>query len=566
MSNSRPAASRHHLRAIAFLTRSIRQDSRLLSHHVMRAVMPGIILYIFFLQLELATRRAAAGGDFAGWVVNCCYWFLTLVGGLHFSTAIVEETEEQTLPLLQMTGASPFAILLGKSLPRLAVALLFLIVALPFLTLALTLGGVLPLGLFSAMLGLMVYAVMLSQLGLLASVISRTATEAFSKLVFFWVMIELCHWWAWLLTRNGLLPIVSTVGIEWIDWLGANWNLLVTRMPEVSLFGNLGQTLLSFIEIDVAAESSLWQRIVAIAGQIWSFRMSVQLVIAVCCFVASWLCFRSERIQTMVAELNGLSGIKRWLRRDRRMARVGRVSGNALRWKSWQLLGGGAIGFLFRLLGLPVLIGTACWGFLAMLDTNPETTAVAGMSFFIGVLAFAVNGLRLFGSLVNPEIHEKTLPALIMLPQSTSRTLKELVYGALPALLAGGSTCLLSFLVLFSWMAARTPADMDDLLEAVFQPWVWHVVAVFVLNLVLGLLLTTYFRYGGMLLAFGLIVIGFFLGMFTLFAFAAFVGGGPGSEDMFLYVIPLGLIFVEILISVALWKKLIVRLEELAAR
>ena len=73
--------------------------------------------------------------------MNCCYWCLTLLGVMYFSVAITEEKEEETLPLLRMTGIRNMTLLIGKSIPRLAVVVLLILIAAPFLMLAVTLGG-----------------------------------------------------------------------------------------------------------------------------------------------------------------------------------------------------------------------------------------------------------------------------------------------------------------------------------------------------------------------------------------------------------------------------------------
>ena len=217
----------------------------MMSHHLMRCLMAVVILYLFSMEWVASTRKTAPGGIFAGTVMECCYWFLTMLGGVHFSTAITEEVEEQTLPLLKMTGASSFAILTGKSLPRLGVAVLFLLCAMPFLVLALTLGGVLPLGLASAILGIVCYAVMLSQLGLLCSVVGRNGKQAFMLTAIGWVAFELCHWWhgmiaeffSFALRGTAVGSLGSTIMVEWLSWV-----------PSCSLFGNLTESLLAFVE------------------------------------------------------------------------------------------------------------------------------------------------------------------------------------------------------------------------------------------------------------------------------------------------------------------------------
>ena len=150
----------------AFLTRSIRQESRLLSHHMVRGGMVVMMLYLLFLQVVETARFGAAGLTLIGNVIQCCYWCLTLLGVMYFAVAITEEKEEETLPLLRMTGVRDVTLLLGKSLPRLAVVILLILIAAPFLMLAVTLGGVVREQIFSSLVGLICYAFCLCQAGL----------------------------------------------------------------------------------------------------------------------------------------------------------------------------------------------------------------------------------------------------------------------------------------------------------------------------------------------------------------------------------------------------------------
>lgn len=68
--------------------------------------------------------------------------FIAVVGLNYFSSAITEEKEDGTLGLLRMTNLNSLSILLGKSTSRLIGFLLLLLTQLPFVTLAVTLGGV----------------------------------------------------------------------------------------------------------------------------------------------------------------------------------------------------------------------------------------------------------------------------------------------------------------------------------------------------------------------------------------------------------------------------------------
>ena len=178
------------IRATAFLTRSIRQESRLVSHHVMRGALAIVILGLFAAQLMMSATMGAAGYSFARTIASTSYWFLTVVGLLYFCIAITEEKEEDTLPLIRMTGVSNFSLLIGKSLPRLAIAGLFLMVIAPFVVLSITMGGVVIENLVACLLGMLCYAFLLSQIGLLASVVSSDSRRAIGVASVLWFVFE----------------------------------------------------------------------------------------------------------------------------------------------------------------------------------------------------------------------------------------------------------------------------------------------------------------------------------------------------------------------------------------
>lgn len=311
-------------RATAFLKRSVLQDSRIFSHHGMRAALAAMILYLFSMEFLTSTVRAGAGQSFASTVVMCCYWFLTLVGGMHFSTAIVEEKEEDTLPLLRMTGASSFAILAGKSLPRLALAVLFLFVVSPFLMLSVTLGGVLPMGLISSILSILCYAIMLCQVGLFASVISRNTRRAFTWTCVFWLLIELGHWWTGLASGiDRMLLGYSASTSKWQDLMqqASFW------LSQRSLVSNLSLTLLSFEATDI-----------------WHPWMTWHLIFAAVFFCLSWLSF--ERF-TAGSMSGSESSTPRTFLKSRKGS-TSRAGHDAVMWKSWQFVSGGLLDVLLE--------------------------------------------------------------------------------------------------------------------------------------------------------------------------------------------------------------------------
>lgn len=525
--------------AMAFLTRSVRQDSRLISHHGMRAAMAVLILYLFFIQNQMASTRAAVGGSFASTVIHCCYCFLTLLGGIHFSSAISEEKDEQTLALLKMTGASPFSILVGKSVPRLAVAILFIAVIAPFLLLSITLGGVLQLGLLSAIIGILCYSVMLSQLGLFASVVCSTTRKAFTLTCILWALFEFPVVWV------GMLYAV-------LGYLAGNNQNAV--MPEVFAYlsqlgalRNLNSDLLAFNPTDI-----------------WHTHMTFQLCVAGIFFLLSWLLFEPCTSRA-VGEGGSEQGNRRLLKLK---GPATRAWDNAVMWKSWQHDSGGAPWMLIRLFLAPLII----FGFgvifsvIAFGELYLET--VIGWGLGLGIAYLLITIARQLGRIFNEEIHGKTLASLVMLPRKESITFWSLVGGLLPAIAAAALTAAVSLALWVLYILANMGTNnLGDVIEGFMQPWFWHVFSLTILTAHVGVLLTTYVRHGGMLLA--VAICWFALPLictisFGMLAFAGNVGGG--GVEFFQYLIPMFLIFVESVVCVVIQRSIHTRLIELAGK
>ncbi|MCA9049751.1 MAG: hypothetical protein KDA89_13540 [Planctomycetaceae bacterium] len=547
---------------MAFLTRSVRQDSRLTSHHLLRAALGATILYLFWVELETFASRQAAGGVFAATVVYCCYWFLTLVGSIHFSTAIIEEKEEQTLPLLKMTGVSAFSVLAGKSLPRLAVAILFLLVVAPFLILAVTLGGVLAMGILSAILGILCYAVMLSQMGLFAGLVCNTASQAVTLTFVLWGVFEFPGFWAWLIA--GLLK-----GIFGTTFIGTGaesaYESSLPILDGTALLGNLNSTLLTF------------------RGEaVWHLHMTVHLGIAAGFFFVSWLLFERCTSAAVAGDLTPVNASAAGLpggHRSRAAATVGdsglsaaaavsllptgnRVWPDALAWKSWKFVSGGRQWLVVRMVGIPALIlfGTVLVSIAA--GELPDGEDLVGILFWFGLILFLINTARLLGRVLNQEIHDRTLASLIMMPQSTAATAGRLLWGLTPAIASSSATAVIS-LVLVLLGAARS-GDLGDLIEIFTEPWFLHLFSWIILTICTGILFSTHLRFGGMLLAAALLwIVGpMFCGVsFGLLAFAM----QSGDEILVRWILPLGLIVTEIGLSIAAWRSTLRRLEQKAA-
>ncbi len=521
-------------RASAFLTRSIRQESRLMSHHLMRGALAAVILALFLMQLNASSRFGAAGSRFAGAIIQSFYWFLTVVGLLYYSVSITEEKEEDTLPLLRMTGVTDFALLIGKSLPRLAVAGLFVLVVTPFTVLSITMGGVVTEQLLSCLLGLLCYSFLLSQLGLLASTVATDGRRAFSLALILWLGFESGHFLLWALSAT-FKAYGNHAAAELAGSVSA-W--LSTRV----LWSNLD----AYLSADRG-------------DPIWFPQMTWHLVCGVGCFLLSWLLFErcNSRVigQGMTPDTSHRALL--WTKQQRQSARA---VGNALTWKSWHFLLGGWRWMLIRLIALPTLVIGIVFTVGLMVQEVPEPQVFAITLMIASVCMLLAELARSLGRVLNEEVFRLTLVSLRMIPQSTTQIVFGLVAGVLPV--AGPS--LLCFGLGFLALATFDPREAADFLTIWREPWYWHLFTWLLLTLHLGVLLSVYLRYGGMVIAGALLWIAAPMLMMTMiFSLAIATGLATAAGEIFMrYIFPLGLIGVECVLCLIMQRMILRRVDQ----
>ena len=545
------------LRTSAFLVRSLRQETRFVSHHVMRAGLAALTLLLFFGRLASYSMSAGVGGMFASSVMTCCYWFVTLLGGIYFSAAIVEEKEEQTLPLLKMTGASPVAILLGKSGPRLVSVLLLLLVVTPFLLLAITLGGVLPRGLLSATLGILTYSVMFCQLALLASVVSRSFPGAFSKTIITWLVLEFLPFWSWAgsefalyLSRFGssaaaesyLKTTGSVFGVyEWsqftLAWLHENLQWFEGWTDDLVLFGNLSMYMAEFGNVGL-----------------WEPQMTAHLILAVVFFCLSWLLFEPCTSRVVA---DGVDSPRKLSRRTRPPRRAG---SRALAWKSWRYSAGGWLGLTIRLIGAPLLVCGFVFGSAVGIDVSLSPWVLASTLVISGILVFVGSAAILLNRIFNTEIRDRTLSLLLMLPVSRNLLCSRMMLGVLPSI-AASISCLSFGLLLFIYLEPKTVHGIGEALQTA---WFYQMLLMGLTTVYFGLYLSMRLRYGGMLLA---IICVWMIGPMVIASFlaiASFVFRGPVIGAFTASGLPIMLMLIEIFFSLWMHKLIIQGLDSVA--
>ena len=183
--------------ALALFERALRLETRSLFMCLARA---GLLVVILFFLLPLQSMAVmgwygAPGLRFLEEMVWINVVFITLAGLSYFASAITEEKEEMTLGLLRMTNLNPIAILLGKSTSRLIGALLLLLVQVPFILLAVTLGGVGMIQIAAAYGTLLAYMFLVCNFALLCSVIFRNTAIAGGVVLFFLFLLVFGYVW-----------------------------------------------------------------------------------------------------------------------------------------------------------------------------------------------------------------------------------------------------------------------------------------------------------------------------------------------------------------------------------
>jgi len=484
----------------------------------MRGGLVALILFVFGTYLAEMAAHVGAGGQFAASVLYCCYLFLTLVGGLYFSVSIVEEKEEQTLPLLRMTGATPLTILLGKSVPRLMVALLFVLIVTPFLVLSLTLGGVLIWGLIASVLGLLTYAIMLSQLGTLASVLFRQARPAFLFTMILWLMLEVPVVWAWMFE----------------EWIGYQFGIY-DWVSERSLLTNMSSYLTSWA-----------------STEIWWPQMTFHLAVSGVCLFLSWLLFERFTAGAIAGTDTQTRGLLA-LRPGTVKKAVGRVPNDSLQWKTWKYVSGGWRWFLIRLFAPPVMIV-----FLMVVIWRASIGAEEiGIALWItGIVIVLINITNLLGKVFNLEIRENNISGLLMLPQSPTLLAARMLSGLVPAVISSAGCMGFGLLILY----LEGELDIDDMFEMFAEPGFLHCGTWLAATLMLGLVLSVRMRYGGMLL--GALLGGFLIPFIFASCFSGVFITSSGDDALPIFGF---LMFLETMFCFWMWRQLIIDLERQGA-
>jgi len=472
-------------RITALVVRSLRCEARAWQPHLLRTgLVAAVLLILIFQVVEFSRYRSASGHDllavlaWSGWVA------LGLLGLGHFATAITEEKEEGNLDLMRMAGLSPLAILLGKSSARLWEALVLVGSILPMSVLAVTLGGVSLDQVLAVTALLATWAVFLSGLGVLVSVVARSQATASALLL------------AAVFTCEFVPGIVYATVIR----TGSTIETLVKPMTEMSTWYRLVEALsLGF------------------AGGAVEAAVIAHLLLGVAAFLLAWRLFPRFGRDTVAGEgeRGALgAGPRAWLPRPGRP----RAGGWAQRWKDFHFVGGGWVLVAVRVLAMSALVALVS---LSEYQLDAEDIGEISMATAFWWLVVDV-GLML-SRVFSVEVRWQTWSGLAALPDGAgSAVLSKLVTVAVvtaPALV---------LLIVGGFLA---PRPLDRLLSEMLREfWPLPIIAGIIVTFwYLCALLSLYVRYGAFFAAAGVL---FGLGLLAGVLIAAIGINGRDAEHL----------------------------------
>ena len=504
------------LPALALFERSLRLETR-------SALMcwsrtgPLLLILLVLMPIQSLARAGmfgAPGLHFLQEMVWLNLVFITLAGLSYFASAITEEKEEMMLGLLRMTDLNSVAILLGKSTSRLVGSLLLLLVQVPFVLLAVTLGGVGLLQIAASYGTLLAYLFLVCNLALLFSVVFRNTTTAAAFTLIVLMVFLIGHYWAAGMEQE----FASSHGVNIQRGVWPALTAIIGFWRAATPSNRLGEIFQT-----------------GFAGPAVGFQVASNLVLGVLLFLLAWLVF-----DWCTREEKDAATPRRWLlgratRRSRIPPRL--VGTRAISWKDFTFISGGRFGLILKFGVVALLVALVN---LIALETGSgnvitrefEGSVLIWTSLVITAACLALEAAHIF----REEIRWKTLSSLVMLPVSVP----ELCYRKVAGALAGTLPLLAGFVL----GVVLVPEDVGKFLEAIFkEPIAFGMFIVAILQFILFLHLTEFLsliiKRGALPLAIAIQYVGgsFFMMFFGIIFSIGGGSGGPGAICLFTVMI-----------------------------
>jgi len=402
---------------LALLNQTLRRDSRKLSVHIVLFLFIGCIFLMVWQGNETGGRFGAPGLELFNSLIWINFIFILLAGFSYFSSAITEEKEEGTLGLLKMTGIDPLVLLFGKSTSRQILASLMLTVQVPFVYLAVTMGGLNPSQIWGAYVALAGFMFFMANLGLYCSVISDTNTNAAWNVLIFGLLFMM-GWGAFYFCSKGFLVALSqeseSIAYSLLWW---GHHALVGE-PVIYSLSRVTSTAYDGTVVYSQAFSSL----------VWGTFF----------FRLSWKSFETSTseetppLNSYRSDYESLNQAAK-LRSLTSSAKIKTLTRNksnrpwkrAIAWKDFYFQAGGKdaqyVKFMLYTM-ICIMVSMA-----RISDQNSFREALSGTAIWFGLIFTTLESIWLAGRLFRDEIRNNTWSTLLLLPQ----TFSQVVYGKL---------------------------------------------------------------------------------------------------------------------------------------
>ena len=165
-------------RQIALFKQTMQTDGNSNFQYLLKLLMM-LICFMLMLFVNLGSS-GAKGLEMLAIISSTNLFFVTIATISLFCTCVTEEKEHNTIGVLLMTGISPFGFLVGKTLSRLYIVIQLILLQIPMIVVARTLGGLSMDQIVAHLVYFIVVIIAMSQLAMLFSIISsKSSTSIF---------------------------------------------------------------------------------------------------------------------------------------------------------------------------------------------------------------------------------------------------------------------------------------------------------------------------------------------------------------------------------------------------
>jgi len=173
-------------RQVALFNQTMQTDGNSGFHFLLKLLM----MILSFLMLFIADVVDMMGSGAKGLVMlsmisSTNLFFVTIATISLFCTAITEEKEHNTLGVMMMTGVSPFGLLVGKLLSRLYIVIQLILLQIPLIVIATTLGGLSMEQVLAHLVYFISMIFVMSQLGMIFSITCSKSSHSVAFTVIF---------------------------------------------------------------------------------------------------------------------------------------------------------------------------------------------------------------------------------------------------------------------------------------------------------------------------------------------------------------------------------------------